>query len=202
MKKYPTISKYITNKFIYAFDKLDGSNIRAEWSKKRGFYKFGKRHGLLDDTNPFLKESEQLIFDTYEKNLIEIFIQQRWTNVTCFFEFFGKNSFAGNHKNEPHEVILIDIAIDKKGILEPENFIKLFKEIKTANLLYQGNPTYNFVNKVKNGTLKNMTFEGVVCKGKYINPGTPLMFKIKNQQWINKLKICYKNQPQMIEKLL
>jgi len=35
-----------------------------------------------------------------------------------------------------------------------------------------------------------MTFEGVVCKGqKYIYPGTPLMFKVKNKAWIEKLKI-------------
>jgi len=33
-----------------------------------------------------------------------------------------------------------------------------------------------------------MTFEGVVCKGKHVSPGYPLMFKIKNIDWIKKLK--------------
>ena len=33
-----------------------------------------------------------------------------------------------------------------------------------------------------------MTFEGVVCKGKYISPGLPLMFKIKNIEWIKKVR--------------
>jgi hypothetical protein len=43
MKTYPSISRDIVGQPIYAFDKLDGSNIRAEWSKKNGFHKFGSR---------------------------------------------------------------------------------------------------------------------------------------------------------------
>ena len=43
MKQYPTIPKTIQSIDIIAFDKLDGSNIRAEWNPKKGFYKFGSR---------------------------------------------------------------------------------------------------------------------------------------------------------------
>jgi len=44
MKSYPSIPGKHTNGIpLTVFDKLDGSNIRAEWSKKRGFYKFGTR---------------------------------------------------------------------------------------------------------------------------------------------------------------
>jgi hypothetical protein len=36
MKAYRSIDKrIIPNIFIYAFDKLDGSNIRVEWSRKK-----------------------------------------------------------------------------------------------------------------------------------------------------------------------
>ena len=55
MKQYPSISGKLVNTKIYAFDKLDGSNIRGTWSKKRGFYKFGTRTQMLDENyeHPF-----------------------------------------------------------------------------------------------------------------------------------------------------
>ena len=206
MKKYPTIPKIgqllLNHRPMYAFDKIDGSNIRAEWSKKRGFYKFGKRHGLLADTDPILGESKELILSTYEDDLIKIFEKQRWNNVTCFFEFAGPNSFAGSHEKEPHEVTLIDVAADKRGILEPDIFLKLFDNLKIAAMLYYGYLDYCFILKVQEGRLPGMTFEGVVCKGKAITPGCPVMIKIKNLAWINKLSAKYRNQPEMIEKLL
>jgi len=40
MLEYPTIKKEVINIPIYAFDKIDGSNIRVEWGPKNGFYKF------------------------------------------------------------------------------------------------------------------------------------------------------------------
>ena len=69
MKEYPTISTKIVDQPIYAFDKLDGSNIRAEWTKKQGFYKFGKRHGLVDETNLLLGDAKSLIQETYSEQL-------------------------------------------------------------------------------------------------------------------------------------
>ncbi len=33
-----------------------------------------------------------------------------------------------------------------------------------------------------------MTFEGVVCKGKNVSPGLPLMFKVKNHAWYAKVR--------------
>lgn len=46
MITYPSLDYYFDYPeiYIYAFDKLDGSNIRFEWSRKRGFYKFGTRN--------------------------------------------------------------------------------------------------------------------------------------------------------------
>ena len=45
MKQYETIPYYgdYLGPDIIAFDKIDGSNLRFEWSRKRGFYKFGTR---------------------------------------------------------------------------------------------------------------------------------------------------------------
>lgn len=202
MKEYPTISSVIVHQPIYAFDKLDGSNIRAEWSKKRGFYKFGKRHGLVDESDSLLGEAKGLVQETYTEALSKIFVKQRWQNAVCFFEHVGPNSFAGNHEAEPHEVVFIDVAAEKKGILEPQEFIRTFFDVKTAAFLYHGNPNSTFVESVRAGKLEGMTFEGVVCKGKYVSPGRPLMFKVKSEAWIKKLKTKYADRPDMIERLM
>lgn len=171
------------------FDKLDGSNIRAEWTKKKGFWKFGRRNGLLDDTNPILHRAPPLIMERYSEGLSKIFTDKRWQKAVCFFEFYGPTSFAGYHnETEEQTVTLIDVAADRKGFLEPKDFVRTFEDIHHAALLYTGRVGPDIVQQVKEGTLAGMTFEGVVCKGKYISPGLPRMFKIKNIAWVLKLK--------------
>lgn len=199
MKEYPSIQAEIVNAPIYAFDKLDGSNIRAEWNRKSGFYKFGKRNGLLDDSNPVLKESVNLV-KAEEDSLARVFRSERWDKVIAFFEFFGSHSFAGLHESEPHEVRLIDVAVDKRGILHPREFFNLFGGCRTARLLYSGRPSSGFRESVRLGTLPGMTFEGVVCKGDFVSPGRPLMFKIKSDAWIEKVHARY--SPEEAQKLL
>lgn len=201
MKAYPSITGEIVHQPVYAFDKYDGSNVRAEWSRKRGFYKFGKRNHLLDDSCPYLREAEALILNGYGDPLSRIFREERWDNAVCFFEFFGPTSFAGVHEDEPHEVVLIDAA-SKKGILEPRDFLRTFKAVKHAELLHHGNPNSEFLDSVRNGTLEGMTFEGVVCKGKWMIPGRPMMFKVKNHAWVRKVKERYVGDEKMIEQLI
>ena len=196
MKSYPSISR--VSQFgipIYAFDKLDGSLIRAEWSRKqKKFIKFGRKNGLLDHSNPILLEAPEIIRRDYEDVLSRKFIEARWQNVVAFFEFFGFNSFAGNHISESHMCTLFDVSVDKKGLLEPRDFLQLFEDVRHASLLYHGNFNHELQNSVQNGELPGMTFEGIVCKGKYISPGMPLMFKVKNKAWLNKLRTkCGKN---------
>ena len=111
MKQYPSITGQITNSLpIYAFDKLDGSNIRAEWHPKKGFWKFGSRTQLIDATNP-LGKSIPLIKEQEEK-FTKIFKEMQIKEATCFFEFFGPSSFAGIHNwEENHQIVLIDVTI-------------------------------------------------------------------------------------------
>ena len=99
MKSYPSISKdIILNENVYIFDKIDGSNIRAEWSKKKGFYKFGTKKCLIDENTPIFGKSIALIKQSYENQLSYVFKKERIVdNVVCFFEFVGSNSFAGWH---------------------------------------------------------------------------------------------------------
>src|SRR5690348_2974395 len=117
MKQYPTISKQTQNVPIYAFDKIDGSNIRAEWDRKKGFCKFGSRHQLIDNTHLFLGEAPDLVRQKYEKQLTDVFKKERFESAVCFFEFSGPSSFAGTHnKEEKHDVVLFDIDVYKKGL--------------------------------------------------------------------------------------
>lgn len=188
MKEYPSIPSSIDRDLsIYAFDKIDGSNIRAEWARKSGFYKFGSRTVLIDETHKFLGEAPSLIRSKYEEGISKVFLKERIDRAICFFEFFGPNSFAGQHVEEPHNIILIDVNPHKKGIDPPSDFIKKFGHLGIPNCLYMGKANHDFEKSVRDSTLEGMTFEGVVCKG--IRKGRHLtMFKIKSQIWIDKLK--------------
>lgn len=191
MKQYPSINGGVRHGVpVYIFDKLDGSNVRAEWTRKGGWTKFGRRHGLLDDSNPALIESKALILDLYADDLEREFRKQRWQKATAFFEFYGPNSFAGYHEDEPHTVTLLDVAVHPKGLLEPRQFLKLFGDLPagTAALLHHGNFTKNIQEQVAAGTFPGMTYEGVVAKGGYDRPGCPLMFKWKSLAWLKRLK--------------
>jgi hypothetical protein len=181
----------------YVFDKLDGSQIRAEWSRKQGFYKFGTRKRLLGEDDPLLGEARGLFSDKYADDLGRVFVKQRWDKAVVFCEFWGERSFAGSHWPEPHTVTLFDVAFMKKGLLSPKDFLKLFGHLDIAKLLHRGNVNEEFMEQVRRGTLEGMTFEGVVCKGtEFLTPGRPLMFKVKNLFWIDKLKEFCKRDPE------
>lgn len=192
MKEYPSITKDVRSDInIYAFLKYDGSQIRAEWSQKRGFYKFGSRTRMLGEDDPLLGEAIDLIKNLYEEDLSLIFREQKWDGVVCFFEFFGPQSFAGHHIKEPHQVILFDVNPFKQGILDPKLFIKFFGHLNIPAVLHYGKCNATFIESVRDGSLENLpeNSEGVVCKGKD-NKRTPMpvMFKIKNRAWLLKLK--------------
>lgn len=178
---------------VIAFDKLDGSNIRAEWSPKRGFYKFGSRKCLIDENHQQLGKAVTLIQDLWAKDLAEIFKDQRWSkSVVCFFEFHGPRSFAGNHhEDDDHLVTLFDVSPFKQGLVPPREFIKRFGHLDVPKVLYEGLATDEFVESVSDGTLEGMTLEGVICKAPNPNgkkTSQPIMFKIKTQEWLDMLK--------------
>lgn len=205
MKEYPSIERgYIAKGVpIYAFDKIDGSQIRAEWSRKRKFSKFGTRGQLIGLEDKEFGEGARLVLSKYERDLHDIFTKERYERVMCFFEFWGKNSFAGRHQNEEHDVALFDIGPHKKGILPPREFLRLTEGLDRVKLLYHGNANEPFIEMVKSRTLEGMTFEGVVCKAQEMKTyGIPIMFKIKSNDWIEKLKNYCKGDNLLFDKLL
>jgi len=189
VKEYPTIDwKPRHVQAVYVFSKLDGSNVRAEWDRKKGFWKFGRRHGLLDHSNPILLEAPDIIQRDWAESLGRIFREQRLQKATAFFEFWGDNSFAGYHEIEPHRCTLIDVQVHPKGFLEPREFIRWFRGLDHAPLLHQGNFNREMEEQVRSGTFPGMPFEGVIVKGGYVSPGRPMMFKVKHRAWFEKLR--------------
>lgn len=197
MKPYPSIPGGVRHGVpVYVFDKLDGSNVRMEWTRKKGFWKFGRRNGLLDDSvsdwfeYPSKKGAEDVkaLMLAQADNLERVFRAQRWQKATAYFEFHGPSSFAGTHQDEEHKVTLLDVAVHPKGMLPPKVFLKLFGHMDLPRLLHHGNFTRQMQEDVSNGDLAFVTFEGVVCKGAPISPGRPLMFKWKSQAWLDRLR--------------
>lgn len=205
MKSYPSITKDVRQDiYIYAFDKLDGSQIRAEWNNKKGFYKFGTKNQLTDEKTLPFGRSIPIIKDKYEQDLGMIFKEQKWKEAICYFEYYGPSSFAGAHNfEELMTVTLFDVNPYKLGILPPTQFIKYFGHLDVPKILYEGHVSVELFNGVKQSTLKGMTFEGVVAKGANDKlTKMPIMFKIKSQAWLDKLKIYCKGDLTLFNNLI
>jgi len=203
MKTYPSITKDIRNDvYIYSFNKIDGQNFRCEFSEKRGFYKFGSRNQLVDESSTF-KEAIGLVKSKYEEDLRLLFKEHRWKDVICFFEYWGPNSFAGQHDpNDQKTVTLFDVNPYKEGILEPSQFIKYFGHLDIPNVVYEGRVNETFVQNVRNSNVEGISLEGVVCKGANDKKTRmPIMFKIKTLAWLNKLKEFCNGDDNLFSKL-
>lgn len=189
MKSYPSIpTKLRADVPIYAFDKLDGSQIRAEWTAKKGFVQFGSRKRSLEPSHPWLGEAIQLVRDKYEADVGHVLGERKIREALLFLEFFGPGSFAGQHVAEPHDVVLLDVAVFGRGLVPPGEFLQMFGHLDTARLVYQGQVTREFVTAVRAGTLPGVTSEGVVCKGAEHERHKPVMFKVKAQAWLDRLR--------------
>ncbi len=196
MKQYLSIQgpNKAPREYCIAFYKHDGSCIRAEWTRKRSWDKFASRKVLMDGTHP-LGDAIQILLDTYGDDLEKIFKKHKFfrncQKVTVFSEYFGPNSFAGWHDpNDKKEIMLFDVNIDKKGIMSPRDFIKIFGHLKIPEIIYEGNFNESFIQDVKNG--KYDLEEGVVAKGNLPHgkhPHNLWMAKIKTRAWIDKLKV-------------
>lgn len=107
MKPYPSIPRATGQGFqeipgAYIFDKLDGRNVRVEWTKKAGWHKWGSRHRLFDATDAEFAPAMPLFEKTYAEPLAKIAKDSRWEGVTAFFELWQPNSLGGSgFRNSP-----------------------------------------------------------------------------------------------------
>jgi hypothetical protein len=186
---------------IWAFDKIDGSQIRCEYSRKlskksaftNGFGKFGSRGQLITKTSQAFGDAVDIFMDKYSEDLNRIFTDdkdlKRVDLFTLYLEYYGKNSFAGWHDpNDEKYLVLFDIEAYKKGFITPKTYLDKFGHLDIAELIYQGELTMDFINDVWNG--KYDVFEGAVCKGVRKTKGNDVvwMVKCKTKVWLDKVK--------------
>lgn len=181
-----------------AFEKIDGSNLRFEWARKRGWTKFGTRHCLFDGSDETFGPAIGMFMDKYaeqiEKAVRDSKEYRNADRLTAFAEFFGQQSFAGQHvSGDPKDIVLFDLHVFKKGTLGPREFVNLLGHLDIARLVYEGILNDTLVGDVRAGkfSTRQASNEGVVCKG---GSGHHLwMRKIKTQSYMDRLKASFKD---------
>ena len=197
MKTYPKIEYYnkgFYGETVWAFLKLDGSNFRAEYSKKRGWYKFGTRTQMINEKDENFGEAIPLFMNKYSSDLERVFKLKysNIENIVVFCEFLGDNSFAGQHlKTDKKDIVLFDATLYKKGFVLPRDFINNFGHLHIPELIYKGEYNDKLIESIKNSTSLK---EGVICKGTRKTKGDEFiwMTKIKTLEWLKKVKNIYK----------
>jgi len=194
MKDYPSILR-ISEEFIgkecISFMKLDGSNLRVEFSSKTGFYKWGTRNRLFDASDPEYGRAIPIFHKKYAQDLEKLISRffPKCKSAIFYMEFFGPESFAGQHNfNKDFDLVIFDINIYKKGFLDPKTFIKICENIHTPEIIYQGKLTEEFVKDIREK--KYPVEEGVVCKGMLDpkNIHSQWRCKIKTWEYLAKIK--------------
>lgn len=196
MKQYDSIEYYgdYWGLPVVAFDKLDGSNIRVEFSQKRGFYKFGTRKTMISDTTEDFGIAVDLFLNKYNESLSQIFKSRDYRNVlsfVCYAELVGTKSAFGMHdfKNDKFDIVLFDVDMYKKGYVPPKQFVKDFQAAGIPRIVYEGNLNRELVERVKINEFG--VSEGVVAKGLIkTKKGVPQIYvcKIKTNDWFVRLR--------------
>lgn len=191
MKEYWSIphSAKAPREHCFAFYKHDGSNLRFEWHKKRKWNKQGTRHQLFDASHNVFGKAIGIFEEKYSEGIEKVLVDnyRGIEEAVVFCEFEGPNSFAGIHEpDDKHDLILFDVNVHKKGIIDPKTFIKQFEHLHIPKLVYEGNLNELFIQQVRHNKLEVELDEGVVCKG---GSGHKLwMAKIKTLAYLEKLK--------------
>lgn len=193
MQQYPTIdgsAKAPLGSPCLAFYKYDGSNLRWEWAPKRGWYKYGTRHELFNETNEVFGPAIPIFQDTMGAEIVRRCkdLERGVQRIIVFTEFFGPNSFAGLHEpGDVKELRLLDVYLYKRGRMAPRKFLKAFGDLPyAAQLIYDGNCNTQFIEDVRKGVYP--VGEGVIAKG------DDWMIKIKTDAYFKKLNEVYGTQ--------
>jgi hypothetical protein len=82
MKAYPSIKRYRANRYLgfqgHTFAKLDGSNLRFEWSPKQGWYRFGSRRRLLEESHPQFGQAMSMFKSNLAENFERLASNNSW----------------------------------------------------------------------------------------------------------------------------
>lgn len=169
---------------------FDGSNLRFLWTHKNGWCRFGTRTRLFDASDPLYGQAIPIFKERFAERLSWSIKQdkafQGCKEVIAFAEFFGPNSFAGEHKIEdPKTLKLFDLNVGQRGFMDPFTFRDKFKNLDIAETIYEGILDEQFARSIRTGQ-ETRIWEGVICKG---GEGHKLwMVKIKSQLYLQKLE--------------
>jgi len=206
MKTYISIdgpSKGHKDSPCIVFVKYDGSNMRFEWSPKRGWYKFGTRKCMIDENHLIYGPAITLFKQKYGEELDKMFRTDKFfrslQSAVAFGEFFGPRSFAGMHypDDEKRDVVMFDMNLHKKGLMSPRDFVNCFGHMPIAEVLTECNFTEELIQNTRKELMsldskyeiRADVPEGVICKG---GSGHQLwMCKIKTERYKEKLKREY-----------
>ena len=196
MKTYPTIEHADrgNGQHCIGFEKYDGSNLRFEWSPKRGWFKCGTRTRLFDESDPDFGAAVPMFVEDLGIEVQAICQdrlprKQKLTQVIAFVEFFGPSSFAGTHNpDELKELRLIDVVVNRRGFLDPADFVSWFGGLdEMARVVYEGTMTGSFIRDVQEGRFG--VNEGIVCKGGHRH--RRWMLKIKTDEYKRRVQEAF-----------
>lgn len=191
----------------YAFSKLDGSNLRVEWSKKQGFSKFGTRQELFDATHSIFGEAVTRWTDDVGPQVLkhlkklDASMLNTAKKITIFGEFYGAHSFADSHVAEQHVIKVFDIEVAGQGFIEPKVFAGLSKS-SDIYVPFLGIHSFNtpLIESVYESTFDcqcdQETPEGIILK--HAVRGEILRSKLKTKAWLERLKSTKENWQDLI----
>lgn len=200
MIQYPSIPSWREvelDRECIPFYKYDGSNLRWEWSPKKGWYKFGTRTRLFDKTTELYNQAIPLFIDEGIGDIVVSRVRELHKKnpqrIVAFTEFFGQNSFAGSHLMDDFKYLkLFDVHIFGEGLLPAKTFCELFDPYLCTALVYvtPEEPvifSQEFINRIRLDNTGRF-IEGVVCKG------NGWMAKVKTEAYLSKLKLVFQNK--------
>lgn len=190
MKSYPSIPRRPKGKQagrpMHLFDKLDGSNLRFEWSREQGWFRWGSRTQLIDASHPILGGGLALFLRHHAEGLERVARDRRWEALVAFAELWGPGSLGGRHvPDEPKRLTLFDVAPYRRGLLGPTEFLELFAAHDVPAYLGEAGWDDDLLARVRAGTLPGITGEGVV--GKAGAGHTLVMAKAKTDAWVRRI---------------
>ena len=182
--------------------KYDGSNLRFEYSPKKGWHKFGTRKTMIDVSHPVYGSGIEMFLERFGDDMIKVFKKDKYMrsaqNITVFAEWFGAKSLGGAHRpKDPKNIVPFDVNVHKRGFLNPKEFIDSFGHLQVAELIWQGEFNDSFVDDVKKENIdieskydvRASIPEGVIVKGG--SSHRLWMCKIKTERYKEALKAVY-----------
>lgn len=218
MKHYDSIPRIqddgsLKGEMVVGYNKLDGQNFCAVYNcRKKTWGPYGSRTVTVDENSEQFGDVVKFFNNSGYKEILADIIKEfsgkrdvfnGVDEVTFFFEWYGADSFAGKHKaGDQMHLALIDVALKKKGYIEPKDYEMCFRgSVEMPELVYSGPLDADIIEKVQNNDWthpdcwKSYVKEGVVFKRTTLLKGQRRpSVKVKTKWWIDKLHSMYSEE--------